>query len=98
MSKLSSHSNRRGHTLVEALVASGIVVMAMTGLGGIISLSGRLEQKARLTSDVNQDAALALQHIVRDTREASSVSLPATYRLRIYYPVIDSNGRYIMTQ
>src|SRR5438067_13278779 len=99
MSRLSSpRSSRRGHTLIEALVASSIVVLALTGLASVISLSGRMEQKARLASDVNVDATLAVAHIVRDMREACSVDLTTANRVRMYYPVVDGNGRYIMNQ
>jgi Tfp pilus assembly protein PilV len=90
--------SRRGQTLIEALLASSITVLAMTGLAGVLSLSSRMERKARLTSEVNQEGAFAVQRIVRDVREASVVQMPASYRLRIYFPSTDANGRYVMTQ
>src|SRR4051794_10559222 len=93
-SRTSRGRARRGHTLIESLIAAGITVMALVCLGSTMTMAGRMEQQVSLQSDASEGAALAMQHMVQDVREAKEVQFPTAYRVRIYYPAIAADGRY----
>jgi len=69
-------------------------VVALVCLGGTINMAGRMEQQVTLQSDASEAAALAMEHIVLDVREAKEVQYPTAYRMRIYYPALAADGRY----
>jgi type II secretory pathway pseudopilin PulG len=85
---------RRGHTLVETLIASAITVIALSGLGTTVALSGRMQQQVTLLGDSSQAAALALQRMVLDIREAKEVDFVTPSRFRVYFPAMAADGRY----
>src|SRR5438034_480233 len=93
-SQTSSPRRRRGYTLIESLIASGITLIALVCLGGTINMAGRMEQQVSLQSDASDAAALAMEHLVLDVREAKEVQFPSAYRVRIYYPAVAADGRY----
>lgn len=90
----TSRPARRGHTLAEVLVAASIALIGMAGLGTALNSAGRMDQQVTLQTDADQAAALAMQRMVIDVREASEVQVPAANRFRIYYPILRADGHY----
>ena len=84
----------RGYTLIEVSVASFILLLVMTGVLGILNTAGRLEQNVLLQQGTDTQAALAMNRMVADVREAKQVQLVTSYQCRIYYPVTRADGNY----
>src|SRR5687767_4147389 len=93
-SSRTSRPGRRGHTLVEISISSGIALVGLAALASTLSVSGRLEQQVQLQTDTSETAALAMQRMVMDIREAKRVDVPAAHRVRVYYPVRTANGQF----
>ena len=93
-SQTNSARRPRGYTLIESLIAAGITLVALVCLGSTINMAGRMEQQVSLQSDASEGAALAMEHLVQDVREAKEVQFPTASRVRIYYPAVAADGRY----
>ncbi len=89
-----SRASRRGYTLAEVALAGSMLVVVATGAIGVLSTAGRMQVTTQLRTEAGQSATMALANIVQDLREAESVTIPATYRMRIYYPEVDAAGFY----
>lgn len=87
-------ARRRGYTLIEVTIAATMMVVVMTGAVSILSTAGRMQQSTQLRSEAGSEASLALANIVQDLREASTVTLPQTYQMRIFYPTVSGDGYY----
>ncbi len=70
-----NNSTRRAVTLVELLVASGIMVILLMALMPLLSTSTRAWQRNSTDVMVTMDATLAVRRIVGELRRARSVSV-----------------------
>ncbi|GIV20895.1 MAG: hypothetical protein KatS3mg023_2646 [Armatimonadota bacterium] len=70
-----NNSTRRAVTLVELLVASGIMVILLMALMPLLSTSTRAWQRNSTDVAVTMDATLAMRRIVSELRRARSVSV-----------------------
>ena len=97
-SRSSSRTSRRGLTLPEVLIASGLLSVLLTASASLLSTAARTEQAMEVQRDTDKDAAHAMQRITLDIREANEVSVLASDRFRIYYPLVTPEGRYDRTR
>ncbi len=67
---------QQGFTLVEAMVALGIMMVLMLGTMDLFIGSLRLASRSTAEVFASQDAARSLRHIIDDTREALWFALP----------------------
>ena len=66
----------RGFTLVEAMVAMGLMALLLTGTTDLFLTATRTTARAGAQVSANMDGANALQHVTSDTREALWFALP----------------------
>ncbi|MCC2671963.1 MAG: hypothetical protein K0Q72_4434 [Armatimonadetes bacterium] len=93
-SRFSLRTNRRAFTLIEVGVSSFILVLVLSGVLGIMNTAARLEQSVLLQQGTDSQAALAMNRMVNDIREAKRVEVVNAYQFRIYYPVVRADGNY----
>jgi type II secretory pathway component PulJ len=75
MSRLQRMTARDGgFTLVEALVASALLILVMTMTLSVASTTGGIVGQARDTTDLNEEARGALNRMTRELREASAIT------------------------
>jgi type II secretory pathway pseudopilin PulG len=65
----------RGFTLVEAIVATAIVVSTIVGIYGLLDSSGRLAKQESLVAEAQQSVRAGLQELVRIVRQARAGQL-----------------------
>ena len=65
----------RGFTLVEAMVATAIMVATMLGIYGLLDSSGRLAKQETLVAEAQQSVRAGLQELVRIVRQARAGQL-----------------------
>ncbi|MGC8784479.1 MAG: PilW family protein [Armatimonadota bacterium] len=70
-----NNGTRRAVTLVELLVASGIMIILLMALMPLLSTSTRAWQRNSTDVAVTMDATLAMRRIVSELRRAKSVSV-----------------------
>lgn len=92
-------TRRRGFTLLETMVASGIFSMIFLGGYTMLSTASMSLDRNTAQSDADITAVLAMQQIIADLREAKSFQIqtpgPSTgSRLVITYPMVDADGTY----
>lgn len=85
---------RRGYTLVEALVAAGLLAIVAAASTSMLVMIARMTESTRLRGTTGESAALAMNWMIQDLQEAASASLPQSYQLRIFYPSLDAAGYY----
>ncbi len=88
-------NNRNGHTLLEALLAMG--VMGLIGAGAMAMMVGSVSCFDSTTTEAftDTDAVIAMQMIVSDVREAKSINILANGdRLRVIFPKRTDEGYY----
>ena len=75
---MQSRSSRRarGFTLVEAMVAMGLMTLLLAGTMDLFLTATRTTTRATAQVSANMDGANALQHVTSDTREALWFALP----------------------
>ena len=66
----------RGFTLVEAMVAMGLMTLLLAGTIDLFLAATRTTARASAQVSANLDGANALQHVTSDTREALWFALP----------------------
>lgn len=76
------------------MVASFVVALVFTTIASILAVAGRMLQRTYLQVDSSSSAANAMARLQVDLREAKEVQILSTSRFRIFYPVMDGNGRY----
>ncbi len=97
-SRPSLRKNRRGYTLTEVILAASMLTAVLAATVGVLIMTGRMTLSTRLRAEAGQQATNAMQNMVLDVREAAEVQTPASYQLRIYYPVVAANGYYDKTR
>ncbi len=89
-----SPRNRRAFTVLEVVVAATLTLIIVIAGATVLVTSGWMSIDTTMRSDAGQDAALNMQQIVYDVREAAQVSIPQYYQLRVYFPHEDGGGVY----
>jgi type II secretory pathway pseudopilin PulG len=64
-----------GFTLIEAIVATAIVVTTIVGIYGLLDSSGRLAKQETLVAEAQQSVRAGLQELVRIVRQARAGQL-----------------------
>ena len=64
----------RGISLIELIVASGIVILLMVEVWGLVRAGGRFYLRARGQTDIQRNSLLALRWITKDLSEGSAIS------------------------
>jgi hypothetical protein len=87
---MTPHERTSGHTLVEAVVALGLMLLVMAGVITLVLHTGRLARSHPDRFEAHQRARVALDLITRDLRTAGAgVYLgPATGPLTTAFPAI----------
>ena len=92
---MNKYLNGTGHTLIEVLVVSGIMVLIGSGAVAIVIASASTFDNTTTEAFTDTDAVLAMQMIVSDVREAKSVSiLDNGGTLRVLFPLRTYAGYY----
>lgn len=63
-----------GFTLVETLVASILLILVLTMTLGVANSTGGVVGQARDSTDLNEEARVALNRMARELREASAIT------------------------
>ncbi len=86
---------RAGFTLVEVTIAAGILLMVLTGATLLMSTAARGLDRTSALLDADRAASQAVQHMMLDLEEAKQVTVLSSTSMRVYFPQVDSSGRYI---
>ena len=79
----------RGYTLIETLVAIVLISIVCTGFYTVLFSGTRGSETSQEITRVAQEARSGLNRLIRDTREADSISSPSE---SLYNVRIDFNG------
>ncbi len=92
---MSLRDNRRGHTLLEALLALGAMTLVGAGVLAIMIASTACFDNTSTEAFTDADAVMAMQMIVSDVREAKKIHILANgERLRVVFPKRTDEGYY----
>ena len=74
INKLLNDSNKKGFTLVEVLAASVILVLVLTAIFSTYVMMSQYVKNTITQASLQGEARVAIERMVRNIREASSVS------------------------
>jgi len=84
-----------GYTMLEALIATGIMAFVAAGAVAMMIGSARCFDDTSVQAFTDTDAAIAMQMIVNDVREAKSINIiGGGRRLRVIFPKKTEQGYY----
>lgn len=86
---------RRGFTLVEILVSTGLSTMVMTGVLSSFVLMGQNSYNAANYSVMEAESRRALETFTREARMASNISWTSVNSVTL--TVVNSTGTYLVT-
>jgi prepilin-type N-terminal cleavage/methylation domain-containing protein len=86
---------RPGFSLVETLIALGLVGMVLTGAAMLSVNGGRSFDRTSAQLDADRGASVAVQRMMLDLQEAKQVQIISTTRLRVFFPQVAADGTYI---
>ena len=82
---------------MELLVATGIATLVCFGVCGIWIQAIWSYDRTNSQTITDVDAALAMQEMIADVREATEVQAPASNHLRLIFPTKNEDGTYNRT-
>lgn len=89
------YRRQAGYTLTEMMVAVTIMALILTGMLSILSSAAVCFDNTRVQVFTDTDATLAMQMIVRDVREAKTITiLNNSTQLRVTTPKKTADGYY----
>lgn len=83
-----------GYTMLEALIATSIMAFVAAGAIAMMISSARCFDDTSVQAFTDTDAAIAMQMIVNDVREAKSIKIIGGNRLRVIFPKTTDLGYY----
>jgi type II secretory pathway pseudopilin PulG len=90
----SSIKNRRGITLVELLVATGVMLILLLALMPVLSTSARAWHRNSQDTMLMMDATLAIRRITSELRRARSVTVSGSNTYVSYVLPNGANGSF----
>lgn len=91
---LPGAGGRRGFTLIEMTMATGILMLVLLVVGSILVTASWSFDRADLQTDADQSAVIAMAKLTTAIREAKQVSVLGPGRLMVIYPTVSANGYY----
>lgn len=85
---------RRGFTLVETMLSVVVIAMVITTAAQLTMSVGRSFIRTTTQLDVDQGASRGVQWMTRDLQEAKQVEILSETRIRVRYPVTQTDGSY----
>ena len=83
---------RRGVTLVEAMIAMGIMLVMMAAGATLYIAALNMYQQGTSLTMAHERGSLAMQRMTNDIREAINVDYPGPHAIMITMPAKDANG------
>jgi type II secretory pathway pseudopilin PulG len=83
-----------GYTMLEALIVMSIMAFVAVGAMSMMTSSARCFDDNSVQAFTDTDAAIAMQMIVNDVREAKSVNIIGGNRLKVIFPKKTDSGYY----
>jgi len=97
--KYSGPKHSKGFTMIEVMVASMIMVLIFGGTAAMMVSTMHCYQSEVAQTDTDTDAVMAMQLIVKDVREARSVTITTNgTHLIVTPPLRMTDGYYDRTQ
>ncbi len=85
---------RRGMSLVELLMVTLLMGAVFTGMMNLIVGLGRSYDRTNTQLLADQGAARGIQSIAQDLQEAKVVTVLSPTWIRIYFPIVTTDGSY----
>lgn len=86
----------RGVTLVEAMVAMGILLLLVAAGGSLYIAALNMYQQGTSLTMAHERGTLAMQLMSNDIREAINVDYPGPHAILVTMPAKDANGHNIV--
>lgn len=87
-------ANNRGHTLVELVTAASVLSLVLLGTASMWIATMRSYDVTSAKMHTDADAVTAMQRIVTEIREAKSVAIVSSDRMRATFPARTADGYY----
>lgn len=89
-------SRRRGMTLIEVMMTMTILAIISVGVSGLYIQAIKLYERGQREATSRDKAALALQKMMPEIREAFNVDYPGPSLIVITLPETDDEGHYVV--
>ncbi len=87
--------NRRGFTLLEMMISTGILLLVVTSATSVAMQAGHSFDRNTAQLDADRSASASVQRMMLDLEEAKQVTVQSTTSMRVFFPQVDTNGYYI---
>ncbi len=87
---------RQGMTLIEVMTTMTILAIISVGVSGLYIQAIKMYQRGQRESTSRDKAALALQKMMPEIREAFNVDYPGPSLIVVTMPKIDNEGHYVV--
>ncbi len=87
-------SRRQGMTLIEVLTTVSVLAILSVGISGLYIQALKMYQRGQRETTSRDKAALALERIIPEIREAFNVDYPGPGLIMLTVPAKDTDGDY----
>lgn len=96
MNLIRMSGRRQGMTLIEVMTTMTILAIISVGVSGLYIQAIKMYQRGQRESTSRDKAALALQKMMPEIREAFNVDYPGPSLIVITMPAKDNQGHYVV--
>lgn len=96
MFHIRMRSRRQGMTLIEVMTTLTILAIISVGVSGLYIQAIKMYQRGSRESTSRDKAALALEYMIPEIREAHNVDYPGPSLIVFTLPLKDNDGHYVI--